>query len=56
MPLGVRLQRIAGIFERFGSDQLRADIAIWRPKLLALAHCSFREIIDSFAQDRAHVG
>lgn len=53
-PLGVRLQRIAGIFERYGSDRLRVDIEIWRAKIIALAYCSFREIIDSFAQDCAH--
>lgn len=55
-PLEVRLQRIAGIFERYGSDQLRADIEVWRPEIIALAHCSFGEIVGSFSQDYARAG
>lgn len=55
-PLSVRLQRIAAIFERYGSDSLRADIAIWRSKIFALAHCSFKQVIDSFAEECAHAG
>jgi hypothetical protein len=55
-PLEVRLKRIADIFERYGSDRLGADIETWRPRILALAHCSFKEAVDSLAQDCAHAG
>ncbi len=55
-PLEVCLQRIAGIFERYGSEQLRADIGVWRSEIIALAHCSFGEIVGSFSQDYARAG
>jgi hypothetical protein len=55
-PLEARLKRIVGIFERYGSDTLRADIERCRPQIIALAHLSFKEIVDSLSQDHVRAG